>query len=89
MNENSILRGIPKVDELLNRLGEEAGPQAVATGAVREVLDELRESILDGRRTEVPSTESILEMVKSQIRKDSKMSLRPVINATGRSMDRA
>ena len=83
MNENSILRRIPKVDELLNRLGETAGPQAVATGAVREVLDELRESILDGRRNEVPSTESILKMVKSQIRKDSKMSLGPVINATG------
>lgn len=87
MNENSILRKIPKVDELLNQLGEEddilCRPQAMVTEAVREVLAELRESILAGRRTEVPSTSSILEMVDRQIREKSKMSLRSVINATG------
>lgn len=83
MNENSILRKIPKVDELLSQLSETDGRQAVVTEAVREVLAELRESILTGRRAEVPATASILEMVDRQIRKRSKMSLGPVINATG------
>ncbi len=83
MNENFILRKIPKVDEVLNRLGVPDGPQAVVTEAVREVLDELRKSILAGGCAEVPSMESILEMADRRIEKKSRMSLRPVINATG------
>jgi len=83
MNENSILRKIPKVDELINQLGETDSPQTVVAEAVREVLDELRKSILEGKYTEVLSTETILEMARRGIKEKSRMSLRPVINATG------
>ncbi len=87
MKENSILRRIPQVDELLNRMGGSAdfsnGPHAVAAEAAREVLAELRDSIIQGIRTEVPEIGVILEMVESRIRNKTRMSLRPVINATG------
>ena len=83
MNENSILRNIPKVDEIISRLHVGDAPQAVVREAVREVLEALRESILTGGQKELPHIDAILEMAEKAIGKKEKMSLRPVINATG------
>ena len=57
---DTLLRQIPKVDDLLrlpalNTLAAEAGTSAV-TEAVRRTLDRLRADILVGTVTELPST---------------------------------
>lgn len=83
MDKNAILRAIPKVDEVISLLGETGAPKTVVREAVREVLEALREDILGGRRTEVPGEDAVLDMAKENIRNKGKMSLRPVINATG------
>lgn len=61
---DTLLRQIPKVDDLLrlpalNTLAAEAGTSAV-TEAVRRTLDRLRADILVGTVTELPSTEPSL-----------------------------
>ena len=60
---DTLLRQIPKVDDLLrlpalNTLAAEVGAAAV-TEAVRRTLDRLRADILVGTVTELPSTEDL------------------------------
>ena len=50
MDTKQLLRGIPKVDEVLKLPGLEEGafPAATVREAVRAVLDELRRGVLAG-----------------------------------------
>lgn len=84
---DTLLRQIPKVDDLLrlpalNTLAAEVGAAAV-TEAVRRTLDRLRADILVGTVTELPSTEALCAQISASCRASRLPSLRGVINATG------
>ena len=84
---DTLLRQIPKVDDLLrlpalNTLAAEVGAAAV-TEAVRRTLDRLRADILVGTVTELPSTEALCAQISVSCRASRLPSLRGVINATG------
>ncbi|MEG2451515.1 MAG: L-seryl-tRNA(Sec) selenium transferase [Clostridium sp.] len=85
--KQELLREIPKIDEVLQDerlfffMGEM--PRPVIVDSVREVIDRMRNSILDGSRTELRSKELLMEEIISVIADKKKRSLRRVINATG------
>lgn len=82
----NLLRRIPKVDDVLNKLAASENlqsPSNLVTEAVRKVLSEIREDILSGASLEVASMESILSLVKLKLTKMQKSKLHNVINATG------
>ena len=83
--DKSLLRRIPKVDELLaptHALCPNASSAAV-TAAVRRTLDALRESVLSGEAPEIPETAALCALAAEAVRRAETPSLRPVINATG------
>ena len=83
--DKSLLRRIPKVDELLaptHALCPDASAAAV-TAAVRRTLDALRESILSGEAPEIPEISALCALAADAARRTEMPSLRPVINATG------
>ena len=87
MERQEILRGIPKVDELMQQeailaLREEL-PTAAVRAAVREELDGLRQAILAGDVCVLPEEASLCETICRRAREDALPSLRPVINGTG------
>lgn len=88
MNQE-LLRKLPKVDEILSdeRVKQAAGGLAheQAADAVRESVNELRQSILRGEKVEESdvSHDAAVEMVLARMRKAGMPSLRRVINATG------
>lgn len=87
MERQEILRGIPKVDELMQQeailaLREEL-PTAAVRAAVREKLDGLRQAILAGDVCVLPEEASLCEAICRRAREDALPSLRPVINGTG------
>ena len=87
MERQEILRGIPKVDELMQQeailaLREEL-PTAAVRAAVREELDGLRQAILAGDVCVLPEEASLWETICRRAREDALPSLRPVINGTG------
>ena len=80
-----LLRAIPRVDELrgeVERLCPDL-PAAALTAAVREELDALRRSVLDGERDTLPGVEELCAAVQARARALTLPSLRGVINATG------
>ena len=83
--DKSLLRAIPKVDELL--LSEElkgVGASAVTlTEAVRETLDEVRAKLLSEELCAVPDMAELCAAVREKVSKKELPSLRGVINATG------
>jgi len=79
MDKNKILRGIPKVDEVLKIAGAD-GPKY--TRAVRKVLDGLREQVLAGEVEEIPDKKDLLALIDAALAADAP-GLRRVINATG------
>ena len=83
----SLLRDIPKVDDLLRsptlaHLFADA-PRVSITEALREELDNIRKNILDGALDALPCTEDILASAAERARLKSRPSLRGVINGTG------
>ena len=87
MERQEMLRGIPKVDELMQQetilaLREDLPTAAVRT-AVREELEALRQAILAGEVQMLPDTETLCAAVCRRAREDALPSLRPVINGTG------
>lgn len=85
-DKQSILREIPRVDEMLQRkdlffLMEETSVSEVRE-TVREMIAKVRQEILDGIRTSAPSADEVAEMVQSKDRA-SVFTLFPLINATG------
>lgn len=86
MNKN-LLRSIPKVDDLLRsptlvRLFADA-PRVSVTEAVRDELENIRESILEGSMDSLPSEDEILERAYARMCLKARASLRGVINGTG------
>jgi len=94
MNKQELLRGIPKIDEVMKQeslfnLSETRG-SVVVTDAAREVIDELRKSILtlnddeaakfDTSRLDIPK---VAEAAAARVSEDEKLNLYPLINATG------
>ena len=80
----SLLRDIPKVDDLLRsptlaHLFADA-PRVSVTEALREELDNIRKNILDGALDALPCTEDILSSAAERARLKSRPSLRGVIN---------
>jgi L-seryl-tRNA(Ser) seleniumtransferase len=79
------LREIPSVDEVLkNPICQgwlKVQPRALVLKAIRDVLQEKRETILRGN-TDF-STEAILLVIEKYLKDISGFSLRPLINATG------
>ena len=63
-DRRELLRKIPKIDEVLQdeRLFffTESTPRAVIVDSVREVIDELRKDILEGRRSQVGTKETLM-----------------------------
>ena len=86
-DRRELLRKIPKIDEVLQdeRLFffTESTPRAVIVDSVREVIDELRKDILEGRRSQMGTKETLMTEIVARITGKKKKSLRRVINATG------
>ncbi len=86
-NMRNLLRGLPKIDELL--LDEqlvffmESTPRAVVVNAARELIDEMRKQILEGMLDEIPSRTEIVEEICSMVTGKKKRNLHTVVNATG------
>ena len=97
MNNKDLLRGIPKVDEVLSQeplfVLSEAYGQAVVKDAARTVIEEMRKAILemDGeidqetfdQLIESMSVSAVASVVASRMALDEENNLHPVINATG------
>lgn len=84
--KKELLRKIPKVDEVLATKEAqkllEKGNRTTVTEAVRAVTQQLREEILNGGSPEV-TRQAVLKKSLHLAEENSRMSLRPVINATG------
>lgn len=86
-NRQSLLRGLPKIDELL--LDEqlvffmESTPRAVVVDTAREIIDNLRKDILSGEKEEIPDRDEIVSEICERITGKKKHNLRTLINATG------
>lgn len=94
MNKKELLRGIPKVDEVLNQeplllLSEQLGA-AVVKDAARSVIEELRQAILALEEGEAKKFDESLMGIDAAVAatvakldEDEVYNLHPVINATG------
>ena len=80
MEKNQILRTIPKVDEILKLLDSN---EPINIKFTRRILDELRQSVLAGEISEIPSVDVILRRIKDAAMVGVKRGLTRVINATG------
>ena len=83
-SQQALLRKIPKVDELIQDLSDEA-PHRVKVIACRDVLESVRSYILSSRKPDPESVKhkTIKERIESRIISLLRPSLRPVVNATG------
>ena len=83
--DKSLLRHIPKVDELLApvRVLCPDAPAAAVTAAVRHTLDALRADVLSDRIPEMPEAPALCAAAAAEVRRLRTPSLRPVLNATG------
>ena len=94
MTKKELLRGLPKIDEVLKQeslvvLSEEKGDLMV-TEAVRAVIAGLRASILDlsDKKAEefdasALEIEAVAEATEAKVLRDEELNLYPLINATG------
>ena len=94
MTKKELLRGLPKIDEVLKQeslvvLSEEKGDLMV-TEAVRAVIAGLRASILDlsDKKAEefdasVLEIEAVAKAAEAKVLRDEELNLYPLINATG------
>ena len=88
--QQTLLRRLPGVDHLLEIARADATlpdtPKTVLTAVVRQVVDEYRKAILEGRDaiTETAlSDKCLLSEVKAKVKSAMRLNLTPVINATG------
>ncbi len=86
-NRKELLRGIPKIDEML--IAEQLvflldkHPRAVVVEELRKITENIRKGILSGEQDHVPSIEEIIERVKKNVTTEDRYSLRRVVNGTG------
>lgn len=88
MSVNSqLLRQIPKIDELLRQEEIQAAakkfPHSVVLESLRQTIDALRQSILDGQQDAPVNSAALCSQAIALMEEKSTMNLRPVINATG------
>lgn len=81
------LRNIPSVSKLLESptlrsLVDRVGHHAVVEG-VRQRIDELREKVQQASETYVPAFAELADEIAEGIRRETRPTLRPTINATG------
>ncbi len=85
--QNDLLRSIPKTDLIISHTSvipyKEKYGNLLVTECAREVTEELRKGILEGRITEVCHIDVVAEKVIATLQKRTRMNLKPVINATG------
>ncbi|MEA1866707.1 MAG: L-seryl-tRNA(Sec) selenium transferase [Thermodesulfobacteriota bacterium] len=83
-SQQKLLRKLPKVDELIQTLSDEA-PRRVKVTACRDVLDSLRSYILSSQEPDPESVryETIKKQIEMRLTSLLMPSLRPVVNATG------
>jgi L-seryl-tRNA(Ser) seleniumtransferase len=87
----ALLRGLPKIDELLlileKRNQDHPAPREVTRAVCRDVVDNLRRSVMrkEGKEGKVrlPLAEEVAAEVEKRIQMLHRRSLRRVINATG------
>lgn len=86
-DKQALLRGLPKVDEVLQdeRLFSfyETVPRPLIVEAVREVLEKLRQDMLQGQMTEIPSRTWLADRIAALLEEKNQKILRRVLNATG------
>ena len=94
MEKKELLRGLPKIDEVMKQeslvvLSEEKGDLPV-TSAVRAVIDDLRQSILDLKDKDVEDFDAsaleipaVAEAAAARLAEEEELRLFPLINATG------
>lgn len=86
MNQN-LLRNIPKVDDVLRMpsLVELCAgiPHSDLVEAVRTTISELRQQVLEGELTELPTLSVLCETIALKAQRLHRPSLRPVLNGTG------
>lgn len=80
---NALLRSIPKVDELLEKVRRYHYGENYIKDAVRAELDVLRQDILSGARQELPGEETLLAAIHARAEAMRRPSLRRVVNGTG------
>jgi len=83
-SQQKFLKKLPKVDELIQTLSNEA-PRRVRVTACRDVLDNLRSYILSSQEPDPESVkyETIKKQIEMRLTSLLMPSLRPVVNATG------
>ncbi len=81
-----LLKRLPGVDSILNLAGNSKRfldiPPAVIKSAIRQTLERIRQSIINGN-DETVSMDAILKQCLNQAKKTMKPNLVPLINATG------
>ncbi|OPY63830.1 MAG: L-seryl-tRNA(Sec) selenium transferase [Syntrophorhabdaceae bacterium PtaU1.Bin034] len=81
-----LLRQIPKVDDILKdeKWGDlSVYPEATAKDNLRDILNELRAAIKEGRADSVPAVPAIIEETKRRTARSLSPHLRKVVNGTG------
>ncbi len=83
----SLLRQIPKVDELLGcqtlePLREQV-PHSLLKEQIRLVLDTIRQEVFAETRDSIPDAEELFSLISESIKRASQRNLRRVVNATG------
>ncbi|MBA4349162.1 MAG: L-seryl-tRNA(Sec) selenium transferase [Thermodesulfovibrio sp.] len=86
MNKQKLLASLPSVDEILkSEKGlewQKTYPRRYVLQAIREIINQHREAILQDKAVEA-SSETLYPDIHKRIEKLSAYSLKPVINATG------
>lgn len=87
MDNNNLLRAIPKVDVFLELAAENPElktlSRPILLAAIRRTLEQIRNELLEGKLFAVPENEALLQKISEQAEVEGLFSLRPVINATG------
>ncbi|MCF8091624.1 MAG: L-seryl-tRNA(Sec) selenium transferase [Desulfotignum sp.] len=85
-DKHQLLKHLPGVDHMLEKARQDnrfaAVPRQVLTGAIRTVLDDLRQAILAGRETGFDDT-AVLLKTAALCRRKLAPNLVPLVNATG------
>lgn len=85
MKDNSLLRALPQIDELLRsaELSSLDAPAHITAECARLVLDKIRQDYISGSIEAIPSTDEIKERIVLSLAQHRRLHLRPLINATG------
>lgn len=82
-----LLRGLPKVDEVLQDerlvLFYESMPRPLIVETIREEVGEIRKKILEGEVKKIPTQDEIMAGITEKLGDKKKKTLRRVLNATG------